>query len=542
MINKKKQKLFELQNSIHINNNKICDFNSDIIHTNLNTNSCFDFQFAKLDKYSDIKPNINTLSSEIPKYKSKIINLIINNKQHLIFQNWFNCYIKMYNQTIKYFIKIKINELIKNYKQIFNKINKLNINKKEIENKDTELKKDKKKLVIELNKLIKKKEKTENKKAINKLKINEKIEQIQKMKINIKRNNINLHKINIELNKLNNEKNNKLKTITTNLDYQKIRTNKLKKIRDDIIMKSTKVKKERIKAHIMDTAIKMACISYKSCFANYINGNIKRFRIKYWSNNKNKKIMEIEKEYIRNGSLFKDILGDLNLKYNRQKYKLSDSNTIKILYDKKLNKYKLLVLEKIEIKESKSEKYITIDQGIKPFIACRTNDKLIKIGTKTAKMVGDYIERIDKINNNKNINKEQKRRKEIKYYEKIENKVDEIHWKTINYIIKNYGIVVIGNVSIKNASKKETSELSPKIKRIGLMMRLSEFRMRLEYKCLINKIKIETVDESYTSKVCSKCGNYKENLKGEKIYECEKCNKKRDRDYNSATNMLIMRL
>ena len=50
-------------------------------------------------------------------------------------------------------------------------------------------------------------------------------------------------------------------------------------------------------------------------------------------------------------------------------------------------------------------------------------------------------------------------------------------------------------------------------------MRMSKFRQRLEYKCLINGIKIEIVNEAYTSKVCSKCGNYKKELKGEKVYE-----------------------
>jgi transposase len=52
------------------------------------------------------------------------------------------------------------------------------------------------------------------------------------------------------------------------------------------------------------------------------------------------------------------------------------------------------------------------------------------------------------------------------------------------------------------------------------MMRFSEFRKRLRYKCLINGIKIEIINEAYTSKVYSTCGNYIYELKGEKDYEC----------------------
>ena len=56
---------------------------------------------------------------------------------------------------------------------------------------------------------------------------------------------------------------------------------------------------------------------------------------------------------------------------------------------------------------------------------------------------------------------------------------------------------------MKNASNKKTSLISKDNKRIGLMMKFTEFRKRLEYKCLINNIKIEIINETYTSKVCS---------------------------------------
>jgi putative transposase len=95
---------------------------------------------------------------------------------------------------------------------------------------------------------------------------------------------------------------------------------------------------------------------------------------------------------------------------------------------------------------------------------------------------------------------------------------------------------------MKDASEKGKSNLSKELKRIGLMMRMSKFRQRLEYKCLINGIKISVVNEAYTSKVCSKCGNYKKELKGEKVYECLNCNVKRDRDLNSATNIILLTL
>ncbi len=216
--------------------------------------------------------------------------------------------------------------------------------------------------------------------------------------------------------------------------------------------------------------------------------------------------------------------------------------TLKIMYVKDINKYYLLISEKINTKDTKSTKYIAIDQGQTPFMACRTNDELISFGSDTSTMVKQYLERIDNINNAINLTKQQKRKKEKKCYLKLTNKIDEIHWKTINYIISNYKYVIIGNLSMKDCSNKKTSKISKNTKRIGLMMKFSEFRKRLEYKCLINNIKIDIIDEAYTSKVCSTCGNCDYELEGKKEYVCIPCNKKRDRDFNSATNMILLKM
>ena len=44
--------------------------------------------------------------------------------------------------------------------------------------------------------------------------------------------------------------------------------------------------------------------------------------------------------------------------------------------------------------------------------------------------------------------------------------------------------------------------------------RYYEFSKRLKYKCELTKSKFKLVNEYYTSKTCSKCGNYNNKLKG----------------------------
>ena len=465
--------------------------------------------------------------------------MIVNNKQKNLLNDWFKSYIDMYNVVIHYFKNIKIIDKIFNFKLLVDEFNFTYKSHKEVETKRKELIKNINKSIKLYNNLTNKKTKKITKEG--KVKIHNLTIEIKKLKIQIKESNI-LFDISIKkLNKIKKIKNTEEKKINDLFRYERLRTYVLKDIRNHIQIKSNINKNDRIRTHILDTAIKMACASYKSCISNFTNGNIKKFKIKYWRHNRNKKIMEIESEFIINNKMFYNVFGDFTYKYNNKDYVLQ-KETLKIMYVKDINKYYLLISEKIDLKDTKSKKYIAIDQGLKPFMACRTNDELISIGTDTSKMIKQYLKRIDNINNANDLTKQQKRKKERKYYLKLKNKMDEIHWKSIKYIISNYKYVIIGDLSMKDASNKKTSLINKENKRVGLMMKFSQFRKRLEHKCLINNIKIEIINEAYTSKVCSTCGNCKKELKGEKEYKCIPCNKRRDRDFNSATNMILLKM
>ena len=137
------------------------------------------------------------------------------------------------------------------------------------------------------------------------------------------------------------------------------------------------------------------------------------------------------------------MFGDFKFIYDNKEYTLDWNNTVKILYKSDIHKYYLLVSKKIELKQSNNSKYIAIDQEIKPFISCRTNNELIHFGNYTSKMIGKYLKKIDNINKLSNLSKVKKRKIEKKYNLKINNKVNETHWKIIKYITNNYKYVII---------------------------------------------------------------------------------------------------
>ena len=332
--------------------------------------------------------------------------------------------------------------------------------------------------------------------------------------------------------------NSSIKYIKNNVENDK---NVLKFINLRKILKNEKkelIKNSNIKVHDIDGAIKLACTMYRSALTNIKNCNIKKFRIRYWKKKKEIKIMDLEKQNFTKYGIRTNILGKIIGKYNGENFNFND-----IKCDCKLQKrnenYYLFVPEKIKtIQAEKPNKIISIDPGIRTFFTGITESKVIKIKDKKSIIKG-YLKRKDKIMKNELISDKIKKKNEKMINKKISNIVSDLHWKTIKYLTDNNEVILMGNMSTKNISKKE-GNLNSMTKRIGLMMRLYEFKQRLRFKCGINGTKFGEIDEWYTSKMCSKCGNIKDDLKGDKVYDCLKCKTKMDRDINGSRNIYMV--
>jgi IS605 OrfB family transposase len=420
----------------------------------------------------------------------------------------------MYNSVITYFKSTKVSK----------RIHILGDNKKKLNLLKTDRKNKSKQLEATLKKLPKKR------KLIDYILIHTLKQQIKSLNIEVANLNTAIKVQQKICNKLEEE-------INSRINFFNVRK-ALFSIKKQNIFKSS-LNGKRIYTHVLDSTIKLACTNMKSIKTNFLNGNIKYFKLKYWRTNRDARILLIEKEYIKNGHIFEEYLGKLKYVYNKEQYELTGNESLKLIYYSKTNEYKLFVSKKIEQKESQNLKTIIIDQNLSPFIVGRTNNEIIKMGTNISGRIKGYVKRVNNIRSALNLTNKEKEIKERKYNRKMKNLVDEIHWKTIKYIINNYKYVVIGDVSLKEATKNGTSKLNPLTKKVGLTLKLSEFRNRLKYKCLINGIRYKEVDEWGTSKMCSSCGRYKYELKGEKIYKCPNC-VEQDRDINSATNIALI--
>ena len=349
---------------------------------------------------------------------------------------------------------------------------------------------------------------------------------------------INRTKIINELNKSKNANiNNFYNYYSIRKELREIKNNIQKESQLENIDKNTK-----IYTHILDYSIKQLCSNIDSAKSNLINGNIKRFRLKYWRNNRCSKTIEIEKVYIKNDKICPYIFGDIKYIYNKEEVDLIniDSN-VKINYNSITDEYLLLIPVKTKNKEinNKTKNIISLDPGLRTFMVGVNEKESLNIGDSVNDIIVKDIKRLETIIDNKDIPKRIKKKNEILINRKISNKIDDLHWKSIKYLTHNYKNIFLGDMSAKDIVNRNKSVLNKYQKIACLRTKYFLFKTRLEFKCKLNNVYFKYIDESYTSKTCSICSNYSNDLGGSKIYCCKECNNTIDRDVNGARNIYI---
>lgn len=131
------------------------------------------------------------------------------------------------------------------------------------------------------------------------------------------------------------------------------------------------------------------------------------------------------------------------------------------------------------------------------------------------------------------INREKQRIKVALLHEKIRNQRTDYLHKISTELVNTYDTIIIEDLAVKNMMKNHI--LSKAISDMGWR----QLRTMLEYKANWkgkNLVVIGRFEPS--SKVCSKCGNHKKDLKlSDRVYNCEKCGNSIDRDINAAKNI-----
>ncbi|KAF5826737.1 hypothetical protein DUNSADRAFT_2216 [Dunaliella salina] len=164
------------------------------------------------------------------------------------------------------------------------------------------------------------------------------------------------------------------------------------------------------------------------------------------------------------------------------------------------------------------------------FRLCVYLDKLI---SKTTKINGNY-------------NQKRKRRKKhyrsiIKLRNRIKNLVTEVHCKVVLLLVKHFKNIVLPTFDVSQMVLKngKMRKIGSKTARQMMSWRFYDLKMRLLNKAKLYGCNVILETEEWTSKTCTHCQFVKHNLGGSKIYNCDDCKLKADRDVCGARNIFM---
>jgi IS605 OrfB family transposase len=359
--------------------------------------------------------------------------------------------------------------------------------------------------------------------------------------LNIKNTN---NKINKEIKKINDEIKKIKYEYLPDFTFQNIRDVLNEKI-FAIINKSQLFNdnETKIRKHILDESVHQVCTNIKSMLENYSNGNIKGFKLRKIKMNKTSKNLILENAFFKPGSIFKKIFKDMKCEKNGKPYDIlnvfNQKTSCNLVHDYTTNTYKLFIPQKVIKQETQNNKSLSGDLGIRTFLTGISDNEILEIGISSEMDIKKMVEKIIKLKNpSMKIRNKQKKIKKLR--KDVANKVDELHWKTIKFITKNYKTVVIGDINVKSIVRKE-GNLSNFNKDLIHALSIYKFKQRLKYKCECMGLKFYMPDEYGTSKLCSCCGSYND-VKESKHYKCKTCKLQIDRDVNSARSIMMLKM
>lgn len=195
-----------------------------------------------------------------------------------------------------------------------------------------------------------------------------------------------------------------------------------------------------------------------------------------------------------------------------------------------------------------TDKPMGIDLGVKQLAVVSFNDECLKFGninkSKKVKQLNNKLKHLQRnlarkyrqngsYKETNNIRKEKEKIKRL-YYHISNIRRNYLHQTTHQLISLLPQKVVMEDLNVKGIMKNRH------LARAIQEQCFYEFRKQMTYKCEWNNIEIVFANRFYpSSKTCSYCGTYKKDLLlKDRIFVCDECGNKIDRDYNAAINLM----
>jgi putative transposase len=216
-----------------------------------------------------------------------------------------------------------------------------------------------------------------------------------------------------------------------------------------------------------------------------------------------------------------------------------------IIVESRGNYYVTLLEDRDIVNSNKNDQVLAFDLGVKTLATGYTsNNETFKIKRIKIEKLRKLSKALDNLNSKLSTKQEGSRK-----YVKLNNAKHKLYeyWKNSN---KDYLHKVTSSICVNRAESAivvgdiDVHSIIDKTIYTGINRRTLQSSMRifvdmLRYKCELHDKKFVLINEAYTSKTCSDCGNIKHELTvKDRIYNCDSCSLIMDRDENGAKNIL----
>ena len=186
---------------------------------------------------------------------------------------------------------------------------------------------------------------------------------------------------------------------------------------------------------------------------------------------------------------------------------------------------------------------VAVDPGIRNFgtyfstdgrfgwVGQRAFERILKLNIRIDKMRSIIATTEDKLY------KFRLKRVVDRLYHKIRDLVDELHWKFINFLTKEFSIVIFPPFNVSEMNKVSNRKIRKVVVRSMMSLRFNEFKERLKNKCKERHVLFIEQNESWTSKTNSFNGEVMANLGGMEYFNYQ--GMKINRDVNGSRNILL---
>jgi putative transposase len=180
--------------------------------------------------------------------------------------------------------------------------------------------------------------------------------------------------------------------------------------------------------------------------------------------------------------------------------------------------------------EDNPDSYCGIDPGVRDFMTVFGNDGYstynMNAGLKELNKDMYFMKKLRRI----------RRKAYFKRERKKENRVNQVHSDTVNDILSRYNTIFYGDIKSHDIVKKSNNS---RLNKDFNDIKFYQFKQRLLNKALEVGKRVFLVNEAYTSKTCSSCGQVDKKLGSNKTYTCKNCDCVMDRDINAAKNIFM---